>query len=545
MAMTPDEIRAKSFPAVNKGGVDGAAVSSYLSSVAEEVQRLEIALEAAQRDPASAGSPPNSEPTRRSIAVVGSHIDEVLEAAQRSADAIVRDAETWSDEHKTAADNYAAQVRSQIDELRETTEQQAESFRGETVAYANEIREDAEAAAALTRDRAESDAASQYEALTAEATERWEAVKAAERELLSRLNITTSDLTRAQEHFQQAVDNHLDTVIEPTEALVNDADEPADGPEAPRLADPLEPVGVTKLEDVAEVETEAATADIWGDTSDTSDGDKDGFVGLAESNEESHAEPVDAVATAVQVEGEDVDAGDDAILDAPAPPPPPPPPAATGSVEDEVAPTDVWSNDDPATEPTGLDAPADAWGANTQPSTSGWGADDDAPVAADSSWATSDSEETVAAWGTAENTTVAAWGADDAAESDSVPVTDDTVAGWGSDDEIPSPDSDSGAADAPSPWGTNDDQVASTWSDDSTESPEEETTTSWGSSSSSDPWATEPVMAAATDDLAASADSTGPFFSEPTATATDIEDDPLAAMVREAVDRVTDGDGAN
>ena len=127
-------------PKYQEGGVDSDAVSSYLTDVANEVQRLETALGVAQHDPGSAGPPPNSEPTRRSIAVVGSHVEEVLEAAQRSADAIVRDAETWSDEHKTAADNYAAQVRSQIDELRDTTEQQAESFRSETVAYANKIR---------------------------------------------------------------------------------------------------------------------------------------------------------------------------------------------------------------------------------------------------------------------------------------------------------------------------------------------------------------------------------------------------------------------
>jgi len=55
MAMTPDEIRAKSFPNIKKGGVDSDAVSSYLTDVANEVQRLETALGAAQHDPGSAG----------------------------------------------------------------------------------------------------------------------------------------------------------------------------------------------------------------------------------------------------------------------------------------------------------------------------------------------------------------------------------------------------------------------------------------------------------------------------------------------------------
>jgi len=387
------------------------------------------------------------------------------------------------------------------------------------------------------------------------------------------LNITSSDFSRAQEHFQLAVDNHHKAVIEPTEASANDTDGRGDRPEAPSLPEPFEPVGVANLENddhnvdddadvVAEVQTQVATADIWGDATDTSHssntdeevaGDvvdeevaqEDNIVGLAAGDEESDAEPADAVTTPMQDDGADVDAGDDEILDVPelveetvdALPdrpeawtrgsahadvlhtlaPPPPPPADTWSVEDEVASTDVWSSDNPASDAPDLDAPAEAWGADTQPSTNGWGADDDAPVAADSNWATSDTEETVAA--------------------------------WGSDDEVPSLPADNGDSDdaTTSSWGADDDQ-ATTWSDDAAESPEEETTTSWGSSSSTDPWATEPLTATATtDEVAASADSTGSFFSESTATATDIDidDDPRAAMVREAVDRVTDGDGAN
>lgn len=166
----------------------------------------------------------------------------------------------------------------------------------------------------------------------------------------------------------------------------------------------------------------------------------------------------------MQDDGADVDAGDDEILDVPelveetvdALPdrpeawtrgsahadvlhtlaPPPLPPADTWSVEDEVASTDVWSSDNPASDAADLDAPAEAWGADTQPNTNGWGADDDAPVAADSNWATSDTEETVAA--------------------------------WGSDDEVPSLPADNGAADAPSPWGADDDQATTSgWDGDS------------------------------------------------------------------------------
>ena len=234
MAMTPDEIRAKSFPSVKKGGVDADVVSAYLEKVAQEMQRLHIDLEASQREtpePAEAPVAPPVEPAKRTIAVVGSHVDEVLEAAQRSADAIVRDAEEWASGHKGEADAYVRQVRNQVDELRRTTEQQAESFRAETVAYANRIREDAEAAAAEMRERAESDAAAKYDRLTSDATERWEAVKSAERELLSRINITSSDFDRAREHFEQAVANHTDPAIEPGDLAL--ADPVADSPEPP------------------------------------------------------------------------------------------------------------------------------------------------------------------------------------------------------------------------------------------------------------------------------------------------------------------------
>ena len=246
MAMTPDEIRAKSFPSVKKGGVDADVVSAYLEKVAQEMQRLQIDLEATQREmpEADVEATTPAEPAKRTIAVVGSHVDEVLEAAQRSADAIVRDAEDWASTHKAEADAYVRQVRNQVDELRRTTEHQAESFRAETVAYANRIREDAETAAAELRERAEQDAAAQYDRLTQDATERWESVKSAERELLSRINITSSDLERAREHFQQAVANHADPTIEPGDlALAEPASDalepPAEMPEPklPELTD--------------------------------------------------------------------------------------------------------------------------------------------------------------------------------------------------------------------------------------------------------------------------------------------------------------------
>lgn len=53
------------------------------------------------------------------------------------------------------------------------------------------------------------------------------------------------------------------------------------------------------------------------------------------------------------------------------------------------------------------------------------------------------------------------------------------------------------------------------------------------------------MTAAVTDDAGAPSDSAGSFFTESAATATDLDDDPLAAMARKSVDRFTDGDGAN
>ena len=81
MAMTPDEIRAKSFPSVKKGGVDADVVSAYLEKVAQEMQRLQIDREATQREvPEVEAEAAPAEPAKRTIAVVGSHVDEVLEA---------------------------------------------------------------------------------------------------------------------------------------------------------------------------------------------------------------------------------------------------------------------------------------------------------------------------------------------------------------------------------------------------------------------------------------------------------------------------------
>ena len=58
MAMTPDEIRAKSFPSVKKGGVDADVVSAYLEKIAQEMQRLQDDLETGHRD-----APPTAAPT--------------------------------------------------------------------------------------------------------------------------------------------------------------------------------------------------------------------------------------------------------------------------------------------------------------------------------------------------------------------------------------------------------------------------------------------------------------------------------------------------
>ena len=91
------------------------------------------------------------------------------------------------------------------------------------------------------------------------------------------------------------------------------------------------------------------------------------------------------------------------------------------------------------------------------------------------------------------------------------------------------------------------DETTTSWG--ATETSEEPAAAAWDSGATTDPWAAEPVAAGAaslvTGDEVGAADPDASFFSEGNRSATDVDDDPLAAMVREAVDRVTDGDGAN
>ena len=64
-----------------------------------------------------------------------------------------------------------------------------------------------------------------------------------------------------------------------------------------------------------------------------------------------------------------------------------------------------------------------------------------------------------------------------------------------------------------------------------------------------DPWAAEPSDGSAgslvTSAEVAQADEGTSFFEENADADADMGDDPLAAMVREAVERVTDGEGSN
>lgn len=577
MAMTPDEIRAKSFPSVKKGGVDADVVSAYLEKVAQEMQRLQIDLEATQREmpETEAAAPAPAEPAKRTIAVVGSHVDEVLEAAQRSADAIVRDAEDWASTHKAEADAYVRQVRNQVDELRRTTEHQAESFRSETVAYANRIREDAETAAAELRARAEQDAASQYDRLTQDATERWESVKSAERELLSRINITSSDLERARDHFQQAVANHSDPTIEPGDLAlaepVGDAlAPPAEMPE-PRLpeltdveddtddgsTDDDESVAVEDLFDTAgdEPDTDDAPADPWGsdDTDlgdDTDEDDADDSDVEAEVDDEVEAE----------LDSDDEVEADIEAVDVSEMPPPPPPPAATtddtGSWESDDAWSDAdsddadtdevptsWGSDDETETTTSWESgePTDAWAADeastdTDAEPDNWGSTDEASE----SWAADEDEsttgegwevpETTSAWGSDDDTTTS-WESDD----DEAPAA--TTASWGAEEETTTS------------WGSGDETDDQSWGsgDDSWSSGE----SGWSPSATTDPWAAEPSDGSAgslvTSAEVDQAEEGSSFFdkTDDPETDADMGDDPLAAMVREAVERVTDGEGAN
>ena len=71
----------------------------------------------------------------------------------------------------------------------------------------------------------------------------------------------------------------------------------------------------------------------------------------------------------------------------------------------------------------------------------------------------------------------------------------------------------------------------------------------WTPSTTTDPWAVESADAAGaslvTSAEVSEADPDSSFFEEGATGEDELGDDPLAAMVSEAVERVTDGDGAN
>ena len=575
MALNPDEIRSQAFPQVKKGGVDGDTVKAFLSVLADDIGAMRHELEAAARavdearlevdnarteaerarkeagaaEAAARQQAVSNAPAPQTFAVVGNRVDEVLDAAQRSADAMVRDAEEWSANQRREADEYAMRVRAEVEEMRHATEDQATTYRDETLSYATAVREQADADAAIIRAAAERDAQDQYDRLMVDATGRIEHLKQVERNLLDRLIVTTADLEQAREDFRAMVDNHGDLVIAPTiEPVV------------------AEPIATPELDDAAAAEsTETDVTDLPVESADQ--------LELGRDVPAAWIPPVTDEGQA----GWTADGGEH-DTDAPAGPPAWAAPAGEDLADPGATPADVAGAADPWSTSTPGDWTADA-GTITEPGSwtseapqDTWVAESPSPEAAADApaWTTDTATAEPAGEAPAET-----WGAPPEASAgngqpdvwSSLPTAPEASATAAVADVSWDPPASSPLDEVPGAWVEPDVQagsdpwssVADTGADGAWATAEADIDASadaaspWASATEADPWATpttsepDPWATPATGDTDWSVPtaSNPPGGPAPASASGSGDDDPLANMVRRAVERVTDGDGKN
>ena len=332
--------------------------------------------------------------------------------------------------------------------------------------------------------------------------------------------------------------------------------------------------------DVDESATEAAPADTaWSAT--PADDQVDAVVDAGDAW--IPASDVISDATAPEADAEPADDAEPAVEDVAASAVPAW--AAPVGPDDEATAAPAWGADATASEADGgwtADEPATAWAPTDAAADTAWTAEPD------TGWAPTEAA-TDAAWAPTDTVADATWTTDDATatppadaawttETDTAWAPADTVADatWTTDDTTATPPADAAWTSGESTL----DEVPSAWTVPNTDDTAPASTDAWvsdaagggdqavpvadasagdawqpGGQAAPDPWSTPSASETGTawdapdsGDVAWSSTTEDPA-SEPAAvpatTPAGADDDPLAAMVRRAVERVTDGDGQN